>query len=687
MPDSAVLAPRISVAAGTTAGTALRDTGLPNKGPDAIVVVRDEEGRLRDLSWAPEADTEVEPVRADSEDGRSVIRHSAAHVLAQAVQEMFPNAKLGIGPPIENGFYYDFDVENPFTPEDLTKLEKKMKQIIKSGQRFSRRVYDSLDAAKVELADEPYKLELVDDKGSVDDPEVMEVGGGELTAYDNLNPRTGDREWGDLCRGPHVPTTKYIPAFKLTRSSAAYWRGDQSKADLQRVYGTAWESQEALDAYLELLAEAERRDHRKLGSELDLFSFPDELGSGLPVFHPKGGIVRKELEDYSRQRHVEQGYEFVYSPHITKSTLYEVSGHLDWYKDGMFPAMHLDAELAEDGTVRKPGQDYYLKPMNCPMHNLIFDSRGRSYRELPLRLFEFGSVYRYEKSGVIHGLTRVRGMTQDDAHIYCTREQMHDELTNTLNFVLGLLKDYGLDDFYLELSTRNPDKSVGSDEVWEEATATLAEVAAASGLHLVPDPGGAAFYGPKISVQAKDALGRTWQMSTIQLDFNLPDRFGLEYTGSDGVKTRPVMIHRALFGSIERFFGVLTEHYAGAFPAWLAPVQVVGIPVAEAYADHLFGVIAALRKSGIRAEVDASDDRMQKKIRNHTTQKVPFMLLAGQNDADAGAVSFRFRDGTQINGVPVDDAVTAVSSWVAQRRNESPTADTFDTIPGGSDGA
>ncbi|MBY6541094.1 threonine--tRNA ligase [Rhodococcus sp. BP-349] len=687
MPDSAVLAPRISVAAGTTAGTALRDTGLPNKGPDAIVVVRDEEGRLRDLSWAPEADTEVEPVRADSEDGRSVIRHSAAHVLAQAVQEMFPNAKLGIGPPIENGFYYDFDVENPFTPEDLTKLEKKMKQIIKSGQRFSRRVYDSLDAAKAELADEPYKLELVDDKGSVDDPEVMEVGGGELTAYDNLNPRTGDREWGDLCRGPHVPTTKYIPAFKLTRSSAAYWRGDQSKADLQRVYGTAWESQEALDAYLELLAEAERRDHRKLGSELDLFSFPDELGSGLPVFHPKGGIVRKELEDYSRQRHVEQGYEFVYSPHITKSTLYEVSGHLDWYKDGMFPAMHLDAELAEDGTVRKPGQDYYLKPMNCPMHNLIFDSRGRSYRELPLRLFEFGSVYRYEKSGVIHGLTRVRGMTQDDAHIYCTREQMHEELTNTLNFVLGLLKDYGLDDFYLELSTRNPDKSVGSDEVWEEATATLAEVATASGLHLVPDPGGAAFYGPKISVQAKDALGRTWQMSTIQLDFNLPDRFGLEYTGSDGVKTRPVMIHRALFGSIERFFGVLTEHYAGAFPAWLAPVQVVGIPVAEAYADHLFGVNAALRKAGIRAEVDASDDRMQKKIRNHTTQKVPFMLLAGQNDADAGAVSFRFRDGTQINGVPVDDAVAAVASWVAQRRNESPTADTFDTIPGGSDGA
>lgn len=672
--ESAGPAPRISVAAGTTAGTALRDADLPNKGPGAIVVVRDADGRLRDLSWAPETDTVVEPVRADSEDGRSVIRHSAAHVLAQAVQELFPQAKLGIGPPIENGFYYDFDVAEPFTPEDLAKLEKKMKQIVKSGQRFSRRVYESLDAAKAELQDEPYKLELVDDKGSADDPEVMEVGGGELTAYDNLNPRTGEREWGDLCRGPHVPTTKYIPAFTLTRSSAAYWRGNQDNAGLQRVYGTAWESQEALDAYLELLAEAERRDHRRLGSELDLFSFPDELGSGLPVFHPKGGIVRKELEDYSRSRHVAEGYEFVYSPHITKSTLYEVSGHLDWYKDGMFPAMHLDAELDENGDVRKPGQDYYLKPMNCPMHNLIFDSRGRSYRELPLRLFEFGSVYRYEKSGVIHGLTRVRGMTQDDAHIYCTREQMRGELTRTLEFVLGLLKDYGLDDFYLELSTRNPEKSVGSDAVWEEATATLAEVAEASGLQLVPDPGGAAFYGPKISVQAKDALGRTWQMSTIQLDFNLPERFELEYTGSDGTKQRPVMIHRALFGSIERFFGVLTEHYAGAFPAWLAPVQVVGIPVAEAHQDHLFAVVGALKAAGVRAEVDAGDDRMQKKIRTHTTQKVPFMLLAGERDVEAGAVSFRFRDGTQVNGVPVDTAVAAVSAWVAERRNESPTA-------------
>lgn len=684
MPVVATVPPaRIMVPAGTTAGTALRDTGLPNKGPDAIVVVRDPDGKLRDLSWSPEGDIEVEPVPANTEDGRSVIRHSAAHVLAQAVQELFPDAKLGIGPFIKDGFYYDFDVKQPFTPEDLAALEKKMKQIVKAGQRFSRRVYESVEQAREELANEPYKLELIDDKSGIDDPEVMEVGGGELTAYDNLNPRTGERIWGDLCRGPHIPTTKYVPAFKLTRSSAAYWRGNQDNADLQRIYGTAWESTEALDAHLELLAEAERRDHRKLGSELDLFSFPDELGSGLPVFHPKGGVIRNELENYSRQRHIEEGYEFVNTPHITKGHLYEVSGHLDWYRDGMFPAMHLDAELDENGAVRKPGQDYYLKPMNCPMHNLIFRSRGRSYRELPLRLFEFGSVYRYEKSGVIHGLTRVRGMTQDDAHIFCTREQMRGELTSTLEFVLGLLKDYGLDDFYLELSTRNPEKSVGSDEVWEEATNTLAEVAAASGLDLVPDPGGAAFYGPKISVQAKDALGRTWQMSTIQLDFNLPERFELEYTASGGVKERPVMIHRALFGSIERFFGVLTEHYAGAFPAWLAPVQVVGIPVAEVHQDHLFSVVKELKKLGVRAEVDASDDRMQKKIFNQTAQKIPFMLLAGERDVEAGAVSFRFRDGTQVNGVPVAQAVATITDWISQRNNASPTAELVQTSTAG----
>ncbi|MFD4356544.1 threonine--tRNA ligase [Nocardia sp. NPDC058518] len=684
MTTSAPISPvaLVRVPAGTTAGAAVREAGLPTKGPDTVVVVRDIEGALKDLSWIPDEDADVEPVPANSEDGRSVIRHSAAHVLAQAVQQEFPDAKLGIGPPIKDGFYYDFQVDKPFTPEDLAKLESRMKKIIKGAQRFSRRVVE-VDDARVELANEPFKLELISDKSGANlaaDPEIMEVGGNELTIYDNLDPRTGEKLWGDLCRGPHIPTTKFIPAFKLTRSSAAYWRGDQDREDLQRVYGTAWESTEAMDAYLDLLAEAERRDHRKLGLELDLFSFPDELGSGLPVFHPKGGIIRKEMEEYSRQRHIDAGYEFVNTPHITKGALFETSGHLDWYRDGMFPAMHLDAELNEDGTVRKPGQDYYVKPMNCPMHNLIFRARGRSYRELPLRMFEFGSVYRYEKSGVVHGLTRVRGMTQDDAHIYCTKEQMHAELTSTLQFVLGLLKDYGLDDFYLELSTKDPKKYVGSDELWAEATETLEKVAEASGLDLVPDPGGAAFYGPKISVQVKDALGRTWQMSTVQLDFNLPERFDLEYTASDGTKQRPVMIHRALFGSIERFFGVLTEHYAGAFPAWLAPVQVVGIPVAENFVPHLDSVIEQLRDAGVRAQVDRSDDRMQKKIFNQTAQKVPFMLLAGARDVEAGAVSFRFRDGTQVNGVPVADAVATITTWVAHRENASPTAAGFEVV-------
>ncbi|GAA2776740.1 threonine--tRNA ligase [Mycolicibacterium pallens] len=664
----------IRVPAGTTAGTAVRDAGLPGRGePGAIVVVRDAEDRLRDLSWTPDTDVEVIPVAADTEDGRSVIRHSAAHVLAQAVQELFPQAKLGIGPPITDGFYYDFDVPEAFTPEDLEKLEKRMAKIVKDGQLFARRVYESKDEARAELANEPYKLELVDDKSG--DADIMEVGGDELTAYDNLNPRTRERVWGDLCRGPHIPTTRYIPAFKLTRSSAAYWRGDQNNASLQRIYGTAWESQEALDRHLELIEEAQRRDHRKLGVELDLFSFPDELGSGLPVFHPKGGIIRRELEDYSRRKHEQAGYEFVNTPHITKEQLYITSGHLEWYADGMFPPMHIDAEFDEDGKLRKPGQDYYLKPMNCPMHHLIYRSRGRSYRELPLRLFEFGSVYRYEKSGVVHGLTRVRGMTQDDSHIYTTREQMRDELASLLRFVLELLADYGLDDFYLELSTKNPEKAVGSDEMWDEATETLRQVAEASGLQLVPDPGGAAFYGPKISVQVKDALGRSWQMSTIQLDFNMPDRFELEYTAADGSRQRPVLIHRALFGSIERFFGVLTEHYAGAFPAWLAPVQAVGIPVAEAHVPYLEDLAAELKSRGVRVEVDTSDDRMAKKIVNHTNQKVPFMLLAGDRDVEAGAVSFRFGDRTQINGVPREQAIETIVKWIADRENAAPTAE------------
>ena len=685
-PAHPVPAAPIRVPAGTTAAAAVGEAGLPRRGaPDAIVVVRDAEGKLRDLSWVPDGDAEVVPVAANTDEGRSVIRHSTAHVLAQAVQDLFPQAKLGIGPPITDGFYYDFDVAEPFTPEDLAALEKRMRQIIKEGQLFDRRVYESKDQARAELADEPYKLELVDDKsvGTESMAEIMEVGGDELTAYDNLNPRSRERVWGDLCRGPHIPTTKHIPAFKLTRSSAAYWRGDQKNASLQRIYGTAWESQEALDAHLELIEEAQRRDHRRLGVELDLFSFPDEIGSGLAVFHPKGGIVRAELEDYSRRKHLEAGYEFVNTPHITKEQLYITSGHLEWYADGMFPPMHIDAEFNEDGTVRKPGQDYYLKPMNCPMHHLIYRSRGRSYRELPLRLFEFGSVYRYEKSGVVHGLTRVRGMTQDDAHIYCTREQMRDELASLLRFVLDLLADYGLDDFYLELSTKDPDKSVGPDEMWDEATEVLREVGEASGLQLVPDPGGAAFYGPKISVQVKDALGRNWQMSTIQLDFNMPERFDLEYTAGDGSRQRPVLIHRALFGSIERFFGVLTEHYAGAFPAWLAPMQVVGIPVADEHVAYLESVAAQLKSRGVRVEVDGSDDRMAKKIVHHTGQKVPFMLLAGDRDVQAGAVSFRFGDRTQINGVPRDSAVDAILKWIGDRENAAPTAELVKVVDGG----
>ena len=686
-PPAAAPAPSVKIPAGSTAGQAIRDAGLPTTGPQAVVVVRDADGRLRDLAWVPDQEAVAEPVPADSPDGRSVIRHSAAHVLAQAVQQQFPDAKLGIGPPIRDGFYYDFDVGRPFTPEDLVGLDKRMRKIIKSGQRFSRRVVDSPADARAELAGQPYKLELIDLKsdvaagGAADSAEAgVEVGAGELTIYDNLHAHTGERLWSDLCRGPHVPTTRYIPAFQLTRTAAAYWRGSEQNPQLQRIYGTAWESTDALNAHLEWLAEAERRDHRKIGAELDLFSFPDEIGSGLAVFHPRGGIIRKEMEDYSRQRHVEAGYSFVNSPHITKAELFQTSGHLDWYADGMFPPMHLDAELNEDATVRKPGQDYYLKPMNCPFHSLIFRARGRSYRELPLRFFEFGTVYRYEKSGVVHGLTRVRGMTQDDAHIFCTREQMRDELASLLRFVLDLLSDYGLDDFYLELSTRNEDKFVGTAELWAEATATLEEVALASGLHLVPDPGGAAFYGPKISVQARDALGRTWQMSTIQLDFNTPARFELNYTGPDGTRQQPVMIHRALFGSIERFFAVLTEHYAGAFPAWLSPVQVVGIPVADVFGDYLQDVIGRLQRRGIRAEVDHSDDRMQKKIRTHTTGKVPFLLLAGDKDVTAAAVSFRFRDGTQINGVPAEQAVDAVEKWIARRENASPTADAFGAL-------
>ena len=642
-----------AVAATTTAGQALEADGR-------TVIAALVNGEPRDLARELADGDVVEPVTIDSDEGRAILRHSTAHVLAQAVQELFPEAKLGIGPPVENGFYYDFDVAEPFTPADLKSIEKKMQQILKQGQRFDRRVVTD-EEARAELATEPYKLELIGIKGS-DAAEAaegagVEVGAGELTIYDNVHPRTGEQCWKDLCRGPHVPTTKAIPAFKLMRTAAAYWRGKETNPQLQRVYGTAWEDKDALKAYLAFLEEAEKRDHRKLGSELDLFSIPDEIGSGLAVFHPRGGTVRRVMEDYSRKRHEESGYEFVYSPHATKSTLFEKSGHLDWYADGMYPPMQLDG-----------GQDYYLKPMNCPMHNLIFDARGRSYRELPMRLFEFGTVYRYEKSGVVHGLTRARGFTQDDAHIYCTKEQMADELDSLLTFVLELLRDYGLDDFYLELSTKDPEKYIGDDTVWAEATDTLRRAAEKQGLELVMDPGGAAFYGPKISVQAKDAIGRTWQMSTIQLDFNLPERFDLEYTAADGTRQRPVMIHRALFGSIERFFAVLLEHYAGAFPAWLAPVQAVGIPIADEHVPYLQEVAARLRAEGVRVDVDASDDRMQKKIRNAQKQKVPFMLLAGDEDISKNAVSFRYRDGSQNNGVPIDEAVAEIVSAVRERR-------------------
>ncbi|MER7913985.1 threonine--tRNA ligase [Streptomyces sp. NPDC096068] len=647
--QSASEAEERAVSAGTTAGALFAD--------DRTIVAARVGGELKDLSYELADGDVVEGVEISSPDGLDILRHSTAHVMAQAVQELFPEAKLGIGPPVRDGFYYDFDVDRPFTPEDLKVIEKKMQEIQKRGQRFARRVVSD-EAAREELADEPYKLELIGIKGSAstDDGANVEVGGGELTIYDNLDAKTGELCWKDLCRGPHLPTTRNIPAFKLMRNAAAYWRGSEKNPMLQRIYGTAWPSKDELKAHLDFLAEAEKRDHRKLGNELDLFSIPDEIGSGLAVFHPKGGIIRRVMEDYSRKKHEEAGYEFVYTPHATKGKLFEKSGHLDWYAEGMYPPMQLDE-----------GVDYYLKPMNCPMHNLIFDARGRSYRELPLRLFEFGTVYRYEKSGVVHGLTRARGFTQDDAHIYCTREQMAEELDKTLTFVLDLLRDYGLNDFYLELSTKDPEKYVGSDEAWEEATAVLQQVAEKQGLPLTPDPGGAAFYGPKISVQARDAIGRTWQMSTVQLDFNLPERFDLEYTAPDGTKQRPVMIHRALFGSIERFFAVLLEHYAGAMPPWLAPVQATGIPIGDAHVEYLQEFAAKAKKQGLRVEVDASSDRMQKKIRNAQKQKVPFMIIAGDEDMAAGAVSFRYRDGSQENGVPADEALAKIAKLVEDR--------------------
>lgn len=641
-------------------GTTYLELFASNK--EVVVVKRGEQ--LLDLFTEIQEGDEVSLVLANSNEGLAVLRHSTAHVLAQAVQALYKNVQLGIGPPVENGFYYDFQTETAFIPEDLALIESKMKEIIKSGQKFSRRVIDEV-AAKDELSNEPFKLELIDIKGPSD--EVMEVGGLELTIYDNLDKKSGEIVWKDLCRGPHVPNTSYLGAFKLMRTAAAYWRGSENNPQLQRVYGTAWANKEALNDYLHLLAEAEKRDHRKLGTELDLFSFPDEIGSGLAVFHPKGGVIRREMENYSRLKHENAAYEFVYSPHLTKAQLFETSGHLDWYSEGMYPPMKLDAEFDSEGNIKKAAQDYYLKPMNCPFHNLIYKSKSRSYRDLPLRLFEFGTVYRYEKSGVVHGLTRARGFTQDDAHIYTTVEDMQNELASLLTFVLDLLRDYGLSDFYIELSTRNPEKSVGSEAEWQQATEALAVAAKAQNLPVVMDEGGAAFYGPKISVQAKDALGRNWQMSTIQVDFQLPQRFDLEYQAADGSRKRPVMIHRALFGSIERFFAVLLEHYAGAFPPWLAPVQVVGIPIAETHFEYLTSVAQKLRAEGIRVEVDKSDERMQKKIRTAQKQKVPFMLIAGDEDVANNAVSFRYRDGSQENGVKIAAAIEKIKTAIVER--------------------
>lgn len=638
---------------------------------DKTVVAQRVNGELKDLAHVLSDGDVVEAVSISSPDGLNILRHSTAHVLAQAVQNINPEAKLGIGPPVKDGFYYDFDVEQPFTPEDLKNLEKEMDRIIRSGQRFIRRVTNDADASK-ELAKEPYKLELIGLKSGNSDvgEAAAEVGAGELTIYDNFDPKESVVVWKDLCRGPHLPNTRMIGnGFALTRVAAAYWRGNENNKQLQRIYGTAWPSKDELRAFQVQLEEAAKRDHRRLGAELDLFSFPEEIGSGLAVFHPKGGIIRKVMEDYSRDRHVESGYDFVYSPHVTKSNLFETSGHLEWYAEGMFPPLQLDEERDEAGNIKRQAQDYYLKPMNCPFHCLIYKSQARSYRDLPLRLFEFGTVYRYEKSGVLHGITRARGFTQDDAHLYVARESIETELTSVLNFVLDLLRDYGLTDFYLELSTKeegNP-KFVGSPEIWEEATRTLESVALASGLELIPDPGGAAFYGPKISVQAKDAIGRSWQMSTIQLDFNLPERFDLEYTAPDGSKQQPVMIHRALFGSIERFFGVLTEHYAGHFPPWLAPVQAVGIPIADEFAPYLEEFAKELRAAGVRVQVDLSDERMQKKIRNHTLAKVPYLLIAGAEDVANGAISFRFRDGSQLNGVPRSEALARIVSDITNR--------------------
>jgi threonyl-tRNA synthetase len=643
--------------AGTTALQFAQSIG-PRLAKAAVAATFD--GAEVDLDTPLEDGARVSILTAESDGGRAVLRHSTAHVLAQAVLRLWPGAHYAIGPVIEDGFYYDFELPGGahFSDEDLERIEATMREIMAEDQPFVRREHTIAEGLAL-FEDQPFKREIIEAVGAGHDEVDAPADGGdraEVSTYWNSPAFT------DLCRGPHVPSTRRLGHFALMRVAGAYWRGDEKRQQLQRIYGTAWESDAALAEHLHRLAEAERRDHRKLGAELDLFSFPEEIGSGLPVFHPKGGTVRRLMEDYSYQRHKAAGYEFVTTPHITKAELFETSGHLDWFADGMFPPMELDG-----------GQQYYLKPMNCPFHVLIFKSSQRSYRDLPLRLFEFGTVYRYEKSGVVHGLTRVRGMTQDDAHIFCTREQMAGELHTTLSFVLSVLRDFGLEDFFLELSTRPEGKAVGSPEEWEEATETLRRTALAMDLDLALDEGGGAFYGPKISVQARDAIGRTHQMSTIQLDFQTPQRFGAEYVGADNARHQPIMIHRALFGSVERFFAILLEHYAGALPTWLAPEQVRVLGVRDDHEGYAHKVADRLKAVGVRVEVDPADEKLGARIRKAKLLKVPYILVVGDDDVAAGTVGVNRRgsDGAE-RGVELTRFTELLEAEIAERRPPEP---------------
>jgi threonyl-tRNA synthetase len=609
-------------------------SGLKKAAVAAVV-----DGRETDLT-APLSDgATVAIITAGTPEGRHVLRHSTAHVLAQAVTRLFPGAKFSIGPAIENGFYYDFELPGgaTFSDDDLERIEAEMREIVKANQPFVRSEMTMADAKEL-FADQPYKVEIIErvESAEADNDDAAEVGaGGVISAYRNTD------SFVDMCVGPHVPSTGKLGFFKLQRVSGAYWRGNEKGPMLQRIYGTAWESKQALADHLHQLEEAAKRDHRKLATELDLLSFPHELGGGLAVWHPKGAIVRKLMEDYSRTRHEHGGYEFVYTPHLANGKLFETSGHLQWYADGMYPPMEMD-----NGT-------YYMKPMNCPMHCLIFRSRQRSYRELPLRLFELGNVYRYERAGTLHGLMRIRGFTQDDSHIYCTKEQMAVEVAGLLDFVLSVLRAFGFEDFTFNLSTKDPEKYIGDDEIWDEATEALRQALDSHGLDYAVKDGDAAFYGPKIDIDVKDAIGRSWQLSTIQADFQLPERFDLEYVGADNGRHRPIMLHRALFGSIERFFGVLLEHYAGAFPTWLAPTQVRVLAVAEAHEPYAATVVDALVAAGARVDASPADDGLGKRIRNAKLEKIPYVLVVGDDDVAAGTVGVNPRGGDVERGVPL----------------------------------